>query len=102
MRKAGVLGHCGGSGSSGVSALSGWVRSTTRSAPLASCATSSARTLSIRIPLAHFDVALELEAVLQQRQVGDVSFGADRLHLGNDACQLPAGDRVPEGLRELV
>src|ERR1700746_2110741 len=48
MRNAGVFGHCGGSGSSGVCALSGWVRSTTRRGPLLSCDTSSARTLVMR------------------------------------------------------
>src|SRR5215467_6221817 len=49
MRNAGVLGHCGGSGSSGVCALNGWVRSTTRRAPLLSCDTSSARTLAMKL-----------------------------------------------------
>src|SRR6476646_4723197 len=46
-RNCGVLGHCGGSGSNGVSALSGWVRSTTRKARLLSCETSSARTFAM-------------------------------------------------------
>src|SRR5436305_15270744 len=94
MRKAGVFVNCGGSGSRAVSALNGWVRSTTRNLPLFNWSMSSIKTLAMSCTSGFlsagnfFYVATELEAVFQQGQLCHVTFGTNGLHLGHDAGKL--------------
>src|SRR5437764_9720049 len=90
-----------GSPITGVSGPSGCVRSTILSRPVSSASISSASSAGMALLLSlEPQVALELEAVLEEPQIGDEARGARRLDLRDDGGQVMGGERRIECVGE--
>src|SRR5437870_13846219 len=84
-----------GSPITGVSGPSGCVRSTILSRPVSSASISSASSagMALLLSLELSEVALELEAVLEEPQIGDEVCGARRLNLPDDGGRAIGSQR---------